>query len=246
MKLLLINASPHGENSKTLLLARRFIRGLTQNPAIPLERDTFRSYHLQSMNIQECNAYHCCWQDEENFACRIQGDDMNEILSDYRRADLVVWSFPLMFYHFPAAMKRMQERLFVMLSPELVRNQAGYTVHPIGAKFFSSPNRREVFISTAAFPTVVHNYEGVQAVLRMLYEDRADEIFMPQSTLFNQPIMKRKIARYLDLVESAGAVYSMTNGIDARHRARLQELLLDEDFYIQESNRQNEKTVDSY
>jgi len=31
MKLLLINASPHGENSKTLLLARRFIRGLTQN-----------------------------------------------------------------------------------------------------------------------------------------------------------------------------------------------------------------------
>lgn len=139
MKLLLINASPHGENSKTLLLARRFIRGLTQNPAIPLERDTFRSYHLQSMNIQECNACHCCWQDEENFTCRIQGDDMNEILSDYRRADLVVWSFPLMFYHFPAAMKRMQERLFVMLSPELVRNQAGYTVHPIGAKFLFPP-----------------------------------------------------------------------------------------------------------
>ena len=94
MNVLLLNASPRGEASNTLLLAKAFVRGLG---------GSCETVTLAEKTVAPCTGCMACWKrgDGRCVFC----DDMPALLDKIMQADVIVESFPLYYFGMPAILK---------------------------------------------------------------------------------------------------------------------------------------------
>ena len=101
MRVLVVNASPKGENSHTLVVTRAFLSGFPEGTEIEM-------LELGKLRIRPCTGCLCCWTKTPG-QC-VQQDDMQRVYAAIERADVIIESFPLYFYGLPGPLKTMIDR----------------------------------------------------------------------------------------------------------------------------------------
>ncbi len=138
MNILVLNGSPKGEKSNTLKITKAFLEGLCS-----------KQYHNVNMvNISEKDIRGCflCWTKAPG-RCVIK-DDMEELLEQYIKADLLIWSFPLYYFGMPSKMKAFLDRTLPTNLPYMRVNKKGTCGHP---SRYDLSQQRYVLISTCGF-----------------------------------------------------------------------------------------------
>lgn len=231
MKVLVLNGSAKKKKSRSYKLACAFIEGLKENESFG--DMSIDDYFLSEKKISECKECYYCWS-SENGKCIID-DDMTELIEKYIAADLVIWSFPLIFFGFPCSLKKFIDRLLPLYSAIVGKLQDDWYVHL--HRYEKVNERREVFISTCGFPAKTHNYESIDEYLNIMFYGRTDKIFCSEGSLFNEERFKKLVDRYIYAVKMAGKRYSLENGLDKKSIEQLDKQIIMPDLYIEESNK---------
>ena len=91
MKTLIINGSLRNENSRSMMVARKFVDGIVNAADSEVE-----VIELSKVNIEHCVGCFCCWKVTPG-KCAIR-DDMDMIREKILESDVVVLAFPLYFF----------------------------------------------------------------------------------------------------------------------------------------------------
>ncbi len=108
-----------------------------------------KKFYPHKMKIGPCTSCWSCWGKKNPGVCA-QKDDFQEILEVYKRADYFLLAAPLYIFSFPATVKNIIDRFFILLEPAQVKSSRGYTEHP--KRFDSHP--KTVLISSCGFPEI--------------------------------------------------------------------------------------------
>ena len=99
VKIMVFNGSPKRDESDTLHMTRAFLEGMEQ--AAPQKVSLI---HVIDRHIEYCTGCFACKRN--GGTCR-HTDDMSDILKEMLESDLLLFSFPLYCYGFPAPLKAM-------------------------------------------------------------------------------------------------------------------------------------------
>jgi len=231
MKVLVINGSPRGEASNTMVLTRAFLEGAGWSDAEVIG--------VTKANIKGCLGCFDCWAKTPG-KCVIQ-DDMAEILPKLIAADVVLWSFPLYYYSVPGQLKLLIDRQLPLVLPEMPAGSESGT-HP---SRYDLEHQRHALISTCGFWTPEGNYNPVTAMFDRLFgAGNYTSLFCGQGGLFSVADMedvsgaeelKELVDHYLAIVREGGAEFAKGE-LSAQTKADLASPLLPQEIYEQEAN----------
>ena len=108
MKVLILNGSPKLERSNTLNITNAFVSGFPEGTEI-------KRIDIYAKDIKPCRGCFACWASPDG-TCAIK-DDMAEILSAVKEADVIIESFPLYFYGMPSQLKAVTDRCLSLAEP---------------------------------------------------------------------------------------------------------------------------------
>jgi putative NADPH-quinone reductase len=119
-------------------------------------------FYPHKMNIGPCTSCWSCWGKKRPGEC-VNKDDFEQILEVYKRADYLLFAAPLYYFDFPATVKNVFDRFFVMLEPAQVASPFGGTDHP--KRFDRHP--KAVLISSCGFPEI-ENFDVLRQHFRVI------------------------------------------------------------------------------
>jgi len=158
-----------------------------------------RKFYPHRLKINPCLSCWKCWEKTNPGVC-VQRDDFSQILSAYKEADYILLAAPLYFFGFPATVKNVIDRLFVILEPAQYTSPHGGTSHP--KRYNRHP--KAVLISSCGFPEI-ENFDLLRQHFRKICTELewkwAGEILMPGAGSANAP---RLFDRKYELIRQAG------------------------------------------
>lgn len=227
MNILVLNGSPRGSKSNTLKITNAFIEGLESESTQMITR-----VNVSEKKIGHCLGCFACWKDTPG-TCVIK-DDMAEILEHIRKADLVIWSFPLYYFSMPSKIKALMDRMLPLNLPFIEEDSEGCGTHP---PRYNISSQRTVLISTCGFYSTSHNYEALKAQFDIAFgQKKVTKILCPEGELFSQSTLKTRTDEYLSHVRLAGAQYSKSGIIFASTEKELSRLLFSKEIYTTIAN----------
>jgi putative NADPH-quinone reductase len=156
-------------------------------------------FYPHRMNIGPCNSCWSCWGSKSPGEC-VQKDDFQQIIEVYKRADYFLLAAPLYVFDFPATVKNIIDRFFVILEPAQLESASGQTTHPTRG----GRHPKTVLISSCGFPEL-DNFEILRRHFRLICEHMtlswAGEILIPASGIARAP---KLFDRKYDLIRAAG------------------------------------------
>lgn len=195
MNILVINASPKGENSNTMKLTHAFLDGAGWTDVTIV--------NVAKIDVKPCLGCFSCWNKSPG-KCVIS-DGMNEILTGLIAADVIIWSFPLYYFSVPGALKNLIDRQLPLNLPFMVAGSENGG-HP---SRYDLSGQRHVIISTCGFWTTAGNYDAISAMFDHYYGiGNYAAIFCGQGELFRLPELKKRTDEYLEIVIRAGAEFA--------------------------------------
>ncbi len=157
-------------------------------------------FYPHKMNIGPCTGCWCCWDRKTPGEC-VQKDDFKQILDAYKSADYFPLAAPLYFFDFPATVKNVIDRFFIILKPTQLESPRGGTEHP--KRFGRNP--KAALISLCGFPEV-ENFDLLRRHFRIICEHVdwkwSGEILISAAGAANAP---KLFDRKYGLVRKAGA-----------------------------------------
>ncbi len=159
-----------------------------------------RKFYPHKMKIGPCTSCWSCWGKKNPGVCA-QKDDFQEILEVYKQADYFLLAAPLYIFNFPATVKNVLDRFFVILEPAQVESPRGGTEHP--KRFNRHP--KTVLISSCGFPEM-ENFNMLRQYFRKICSEFgwiwSGEILISASGIANAPKLFDK--KY-EFIKKAGA-----------------------------------------
>ncbi|MCL2854071.1 MAG: flavodoxin family protein [Defluviitaleaceae bacterium] len=220
MKILVIDGSPRGEQSNTMVLTKAFLEG-----AGWAENAEFVS--VPKLDIKGCVGCFTCWTATPG-VCDFK-DDMAEILPKIVAADVLIWSFPLYSSIMPGQLKIFMDRMLPLNLPEMMAGtESGQ--HPLR---YDMSKKKYMMISTCGFWTHKGNYDAVMAMFSRGAMD-FQTIFAGQGELFKiakvDDELKELVTPFLNNVRKAGKEFA-EGEIAPETQAVLAEPLLPQEVY---------------
>lgn len=158
-----------------------------------------KKFYPHKMKIGPCTSCWSCWTKTPG-TC-IQKDDFQQILDVYKQADYLLLATPLYVFGFPATVKNVIDRFFVILEPSQVKSPRGGTEHP--RRFDSHP--KIVLISSCGFPEI-ENFDILRQHFRKICDEIglvwSGEILIPAAGIANVP---KLFDEKYELIRKAGA-----------------------------------------
>ncbi|MDY5449783.1 MAG: NAD(P)H-dependent oxidoreductase [Clostridia bacterium] len=229
MNVLLINGSPKGKNSNSLKLAYSFIEGLKSEYANNGKEISIEELHVASMNIDACKGCFTCWKKTPGICCI--KDDMQTVIGNQLKADIILWSFPLYYFNVPGILKNLIDRQLPMSLPFMSSREDGYGSGSHDSRY-NMEGKRHVLISTCGFYSAEENYDSVLRMFdHFLGKGNYETVFCGQGELFRVKELSARTEEYLDAVKVAGAEYAETGMISAKTDAVLRTLLYPRDVF---------------
>lgn len=225
MQILVINGSPKGNNSDTLKLTKAFLQGMGEKAEI---------IHTLQAKVKPCLGCLSCWQRTKGVC--VQKDDMADILSKYKAADLIIWSTPLYFFSVPANCKAVMDRLLPLEKLAMYVDAHGRTDH----SHRYSLKARHLLISGCGFPDRQGNFDGLIFMFQRAF-GALPMILCQEAPLLNAPIMQETTTAYLAAVTKAGAEYKAIGSISPATQAVLDAPMMPPELYRQGANQECEK-----
>ena len=193
--ILLLNGSPRGEKSNTLLAAQALLDGILE-----VAGGEVRILDTNSLKVSPCRGCFGCW-DRTPGQCVIR-DDMQTVYEAAAAASLIVVSFPVYFFGMPGPVKTVTDRMIPMMraydgGPELHR------VRP------AMQGKRFLFVSTCGYRSTEGVYEPLRAQLAAIFGEHTPPLVaIPQAELMQVPQMRDIVAHRLDKVRAWGRSFA--------------------------------------
>lgn len=201
MKILLINGSPKRDKSDTLKMTRAFLDGMNE-----YERQEISEITVVDKNIGFCKG---C------FACKLNGgdcvinDDMKGIIEDFLSSDLLLFSFPLHSFGFPAPLKNLIDRCLPMSA--MAMQKVGDRYEHVAQRDYSA--LKYLMICGCGFPNAKRNFEPVIEQFKLCFPNNHTIIAVPESPMFSVPEANSITSPRLELIKMAGREYAETGKI---------------------------------
>ena len=221
MRILVLNGSPKAK-SDTLRLTQAFLRGLNRD-----KKHEVKVVNVIEKNIAPCRGCFGCWQ-TMNGHCVIN-DDQNGILDDYRRADLIIWSFPLYCYSMPSHLKSVLDRTIPLLKMKMVERADGTVQHESLVDFSKI---HSLVICGCGFPDWDGNFDALRIMCENCFRN-PEMIFVPEAPLLNVPQAAVVADLLLAKFEKAGEEYSSSLHLSPETIAELETPMIPKEMYIQ-------------
>ena len=158
-----------------------------------------KKFYPHKMKIGPCTGCLSCWTKTPGVC--VQKDDFQQILDIYKQADYFLLAVPLYVFGFPATVKNIIDRFFIILEPAQVRSPRGGTEHP--KRFNCHP--KSVLISSCGFPEI-ENFDILRRHFRKICDEAnwiwSGEILIPAAGIANAP---KLFDRKYELIRKAGA-----------------------------------------
>ena len=197
MKVLLIKGSLRGENSHSLMVARKFVEGICE------ETDSeVKEIYLGNTRIEHCRGCFACWKVTPG-RCAIK-DDLAGIISDILDSDVIILCFPLYFFGVSSPMKTLMDRLLPLKMP--YKGCLSTEENPVIMDFrHDLSKKRLVLISSCAHASTDVVYEPVTKQFDLAWgPGNYDTVFCPQGEILMLEQMKPILSVYLNKVKEAG------------------------------------------
>lgn len=224
MKIMVFNGSPKRDESDTLHMTRAFLEGMEQ--AAPQKVSLI---HVIDRHIEYCTGCFACKRN--GGTCR-HTDDMSAILKEMLESDLLLFSFPLYCYGFPAPLKAMLDRTMPLSS--MAMRKSGERYEHVEQADFS--HLRYMMICGCGFPNSRHNFEPVVEQFRLMFPHGGVTLTVPESPMFNVPEAASVTVPRLALLRQAGEQYARSGGIDPELLRQIQSPMIPEDLYARIAN----------
>lgn len=206
MRVLVLNASPKGEQSHTMAITRAFLSGFPEGTQTEL-------LELRHLNIRPCTGCLGCWTKTPG-RC-VQRDDMDRVYAAIAAADVIVESFPLYFYGIPGTLKTLTDRC---LPYTKAYGWSSRAVHELRDP--AMLEKRLVLISTCWHTGIDRLYAAVRTAYAE-YAPGYQAIFCPQGELFAIDACHRQVNAYLADAAQAGREVAQSGRIADDTAARL-------------------------
>lgn len=226
MNILVLNGSPKGEKSNTLKITKAFLEGLCSK-----QYHNVNMVNISEKDIQHCRGCFLCWTKAPG-RCVIK-DDMEELLEQYIKADLLIWSFPLYYFGMPSKMKAFLDRTLPTNLPYMRVNKKGTCGHP---SRYDLSQQRYVLISTCGFCNVENNYDPLFRQFEIMFGDKLTKIICLEGELFSVPQLEGRTAEYLRYARQAGKEFAAQGKFSASTQKKLSELLYPPEAYVEMAN----------
>jgi len=217
MKILVLNGSPKGDKSNTMIVAEAFLEGAGYTDIEIVD--------VSKQDIKACIGCYACWSKTPG-KCVFR-DSMDEILEKRIAADIIVWSFPLYVFNVPGRLKNLIDRQLPMKMPGMDKGRE-HGGHP---SRYDLAHQRHVIISTCGFWTIEGNYDSTTKMFDRYHgAEKNTYIFCSQGGLFGKEEPKSFVDVYLEIVKRAGQEY-VDSGISEITAAELASPILPRDIY---------------
>ena len=211
MQALLLNGSPRGAASNTLRLSRAFLQG-TGWP--------FETFSLTENRIEPCRGCMACWR--SGAPCTI-ADDFSAFVGQFRRADVLIASFPLYYFGLPAQLKALLDRTISLMEPYHGQTPEGGHCSFQTLRDPALRRKKLVVISSCGYTEAAPMYEALLAQLDRLCSGRNyTPLFFPQGELLPVEKLDGPRARRLQAFEAAGREYAETGTLSEQTLAGVQ------------------------
>ena len=220
MKVLVLNGSPK-KKSDTFRMTEAFLKGLNRE----------QEHEVQVVNVIEkkiapCRGCFGCWQKHEGH-CVIE-DDQNAILDAYRRADLIIWSFPLYCYGMPSHLKAVLDRTIPLVKMAMRQEADGTVRHEALADF---SKLHTLVLCGCGFPDWEGNFDGLRMQCRQCFGN-LDIVCVPETPMLNVPEAAAVADPLLACFEQAGEEYARNMKLSTETVARLETPMIPKETYI--------------
>lgn len=103
MRIVILRGSPR-KNGNSATLIDYFLKGLTKTKTHHID-----DFYINELNISPCQGCLYC-SSSENHECKIK-DDMEQIYTAYRNADLIIYATPMYWGYMSAQLKIVMDRM---------------------------------------------------------------------------------------------------------------------------------------
>lgn len=226
MKVLVLNGSPK-DKSDTMCLTNAFLKGLNKDNKFDIH-----IIHLIKKNIKPCLGCFKCWKGEGG-QC-IQEDDQNEIMEEYKSADIVIYSFPLYSYAMPAHLKAFVDRLipFNKVTMKVVDGKVRHV------PLVDLSKQKRLFICGCGFPNFRGNFDGLDIMIKNKFGKDSLALYVSECPMLNEEAAKPLTEPLLNKFVKAGEYYAEHLTITAEMKKELEIPMLDPETYIKIANSQ--------
>ncbi|MDD4124907.1 MAG: flavodoxin family protein [Eubacteriales bacterium] len=215
-KILLINGSPKGTKSDTLVVSKAFLEGMDA---------AYEQVDIIHAKVAPCTGCYSCWFRTPG-KCVIN-DDAEEIVEKMLEADLVIWSMPLYCFGMPAGIKALVERMLPLATPAQKTDADGHTYHENRRQ----PHAVNMLISGCGFPDYEGNFDALVIQFRKMFGKDAPMILCAEAPMLNIEQARPVTLPYLERVKKAGREFTLDGRISDETAAVLSKPMLDPDIY---------------
>lgn len=223
MNIFVLNGSPKGAQSNTFKITTAFIEGVNSK-----QNHNINVVNISKMNIEHCHGCFACWTKTPG-KCVIK-DDMEELIEQYIKADLIVWSFPLYYYGMPSKVKAFLDRMLPTNLPYMDMNEDGTSGHP---SRYDLSHQRYVLISTCGFYSTKNNYDALFRQFEIMFGNKLTKIICPEGELLHVPQLEARISEYLSYAQQAGEEFSEHGSFSEDTQKKLSELLYAPNVFVE-------------
>ena len=220
MKVLVLNGSPK-QKSDTFRMTEAFLKGLNRTG-----EHEIHVIRVIEKNIAPCRGCFGCWQRMDGH-CVIE-DDQNGILDLYRRADLIIWSFPLYCYGMPSHLKAVLDRTIPLVKMNMEKQLDGTVRHEALADFSKI---RTLVICGCGFPAWEGNFDGLKMMCKICFGG-PDMVCVPETPMLNVPEAASVADPLLRRFEQAGEEYAARMRLSPETVAALETPMIPAETYI--------------
>ena len=220
MKVLVLNGSPK-QKSDTFRMTEAFLKGLNRTG-----EHEIHVIRVIEKNIAPCRGCFGCWQRMDGH-CVIE-DDQNGILDLYRRADLIIWSFPLYCYGMPSHLKAVLDRTIPLVKMNMEKQPDGTVRHEALADFSKI---RTLVICGCGFPAWEGNFDGLKMMCKICFGG-PDMVCVPETPMLNVPEAATVADPLLRRFEQAGEEYAARMRLSPETVAALETPMIPAETYI--------------
>ena len=230
MKITAFNGSPRGNNGNTHIMVEEFLSGAKEGGA------EVENIFLAKKEIKHCLGCFKCWTKTPG-KCIIK-DDMEELMSKFISADIVVFATPLYVDNVTGIMKNFMDRLVPLADPHFEKDKDGECQH---LKRFEKGPAGIVAISNCGFPEQSH-FQVLKLLFKRIARNMGAEfiagIYRGGGELLRDPplILKPLVWKYKRLLRKAGREVVENLKLSGKTSAQLDEPIIPDDQYIKGAN----------
>ncbi len=224
MNILVLNGSPK-KKSDTLRLTEAFLTGMNKE-----RQNDVKVINVIEKDISPCRGCFGCWERMDGH-CVIQ-DDQNEILDQYVKSEVIIWSFPLYCYSMPSHLKAVLDRTIPLVKMRMVQETDGTVRHEA---FDDFSRIHTLVICGCGFPDWSGNFDSLRIMCNNCFRN-PEMVFVPEAPLLNIPEAAVVADPLLKRFTEAGEEYAKNLALSSETIARLETPMISNEDYLRNVN----------